>query len=71
MHFGIACLSQGVPIAAIGYQDKFEGLMERFGLGKMLLPDANALNRDNLSALINDLIAQKDRLKARVVEKAT
>lgn len=69
MHFGIACLSQGVPIAAIGYQGKFEGLMERFGLEEMLLPDAKAVNSNNLCALINELIEKRDRLKTRVLKK--
>jgi len=69
MHFGIACLSQGVPIVAIGYQGKFEGLMERFGLMNMLLPDANALNPDKIAILIEYLITERAQLKASVLEK--
>jgi polysaccharide pyruvyl transferase WcaK-like protein len=69
MHFGIACLSQGVPIAAIGYQGKFEGLMKRFGLVDMLLPDANSLNQDTLAALMHRLIATRAYSRACVLEK--
>ncbi len=69
MHFGIACLSQGVPIAAIGYQGKFEGLMERFDLENMLLPDANAMKKETLAALMNHLIATRADLRASVLEK--
>lgn len=67
MHFGIACLSQGVPIAAIGYQGKFEGLMERFGLEAMLLPDAQTINSNNLCTLVNELIEERERLRTRVL----
>lgn len=69
MHFGIACLSQGIPIAAIGYQGKFEGMMERFGLESMLFPDANALECNSLTPLIEKLIVERNRLKAGVLEK--
>lgn len=33
MHLGIAALGQGVPIAGIVYQGKFEGLFQHFGFG--------------------------------------
>lgn len=69
MHFGIACLSQGVPIAAIGYQGKFEGLMERFDLANMLLPDANELKIEALAELMKHLIATRAHLRASVLEK--
>ena len=69
MHFGIACLSQGVPIAAIGYQGKFEGLMERFDLVNMLLPDVNSLNPDSLTTLMKQLIKERTHLKAHVLER--
>lgn len=66
MHFGIACLSQGVPISAIGYQGKFEGLMERFGLDEMLLPNANGVKSHDLYSMISKLIEEKARLKTSV-----
>lgn len=30
MHFAIACLSSGIPVLGVSYQDKFEGLFEMF-----------------------------------------
>lgn len=32
MHLAIATLGMGMPVAAVAYQDKFEGLFEHFGL---------------------------------------
>lgn len=69
MHFGIACLSQGIPIAAIGYQGKFEGLMEHLGLDGLLLPDAASLNPDILPTLLRRLIDNREYFKAIVREK--
>lgn len=37
MHLAIAALGMGVPIAAVAYQDKFEGLLEHFGLNRSLI----------------------------------
>lgn len=37
MHLGIAALGMGVPVAAFGYQGKFEGLFRHFGLPRSLL----------------------------------
>lgn len=32
MHLAIATLGQGVPVAAVTYQDKFQGLFQHFGI---------------------------------------
>ncbi|BCX82116.1 colanic acid/amylovoran biosynthesis protein [Methylomarinovum caldicuralii] len=69
MHFGIACLSQGVPIAAIGYQGKFEGLMELFGLEGLLLPDAIRLDLDAFSTVLRRLIENRLELQTIVRSK--
>lgn len=37
MHLAIAALGQGVPIAGISYQAKFEGLLMHFGMDETLL----------------------------------
>jgi polysaccharide pyruvyl transferase WcaK-like protein len=37
MHLAIAALGMGVPIAVVSYQDKFEGLLEHFGLDRSAL----------------------------------
>lgn len=43
MHLAIAAMGQGVPVAGITYQGKFEGLLQHFGLGEGMTiapPDA-------------------------------
>ncbi|BBA34261.1 uncharacterized protein sS8_2309 [Methylocaldum marinum] len=37
MHLAIASLGQGVPVAVITYQDKFQGLFQHFGLPESLM----------------------------------
>ncbi|MBB4427386.1 polysaccharide pyruvyl transferase WcaK-like protein [Bradyrhizobium sp. CIR48] len=37
MHLAIAALGQGTPVAAITYQDKFQGLFAHFGVSESLL----------------------------------
>ena len=37
MHLAIACLAEGVPVAGVTYQGKFEGLFGYFELGDMLI----------------------------------
>lgn len=37
MHLAIAALGQGTPVAAITYQDKFQGLFAHFGISEQLL----------------------------------
>lgn len=37
MHLAIAALGQGTPVAAITYQDKFQGLFAHFGTSEQLL----------------------------------
>jgi polysaccharide pyruvyl transferase WcaK-like protein len=68
MHMGIACLSQSIPIAAIGYQGKFEGLMELFGLEKLLL-DSTCLNQNNLLNIFLYLIENQEKLKSTIQRK--
>lgn len=49
MHFAIACLGQGVPVAGITYQDKFEGLFRHFSLRNMAIsPERAFLSRELL-----------------------
>jgi colanic acid/amylovoran biosynthesis protein len=49
MHLAIAALGQGTPVAAITYQDKFQGLFAHFGVSEsLLLSPAQLLSGDNL-----------------------
>lgn len=50
MHLAIAALGSGVPVAALTYQDKFEGLFAHFALdGQWLLSGEAALNHHALA----------------------
>lgn len=39
MHFAIASLGMGVPVGGLTYQDKFQGLLDHFGMSHDLLID--------------------------------
>lgn len=45
MHLAIAALGMGVPVAALTYQDKFQGLMKHFDLPQSLLLAPEKLRR--------------------------
>jgi polysaccharide pyruvyl transferase WcaK-like protein len=47
MHFAIACLSSGVPVCGISYQDKFEGVFEMAGQQDCLI-DSQSIADANL-----------------------
>ncbi|WP_162243813.1 polysaccharide pyruvyl transferase family protein [Pseudorhodoferax sp. Leaf274] len=62
MHLAIATLGTGKPVAAMTYQDKFQGLFAHFNYPeRFLLPPADAVDPQKLASLINDFI---DRLPA-------
>ena len=62
MHLAIAALGSGVPVAALTYQDKFEGLFAHFGLdGQWLLSGEAALQH---TVLANWLLQFHDALPA-------
>jgi polysaccharide pyruvyl transferase WcaK-like protein len=53
MHLAIAALGQGTPVAAITYQDKFQGLFAHFGVGEsLLLSPAQLLARDTFEKFL-------------------
>jgi colanic acid/amylovoran biosynthesis protein len=53
MHLAIASLGMGVPVAALTYQDKFQGLMKHFGLPQsLLIPPAQLSTPAPLLALL-------------------
>lgn len=57
MHAVIAALGMGVPVAAICYQQKFEGLFGMFGIRKELLAGADVLSdSDRLAAMLDVLL---------------
>lgn len=53
MHLAIASLGMGVPVAALTYQDKFQGLMKHVGLPfDLLLSPAELEDPKNLSSML-------------------
>ena len=67
MHLAIAALGQGKPVGAITYQGKFDGLVELFGLPKwILVSPAEASDHDNLSRLVDRLIAESEELGGQI-----
>ena len=67
MHLAIASLGMGVPVAALTYQDKFQGLMDHFELPhSLLLSPAKVANPEELYALLIAFTAQLQELRQKV-----
>lgn len=69
MHFAIATLGSQVPIMALSYQDKFEGLLRHFGLPESLLISPSDVIRGGsfnlaIEAFVDDIAGLKDRVVA-------
>lgn len=70
MHLAVASLGMGVPVAAITYQDKFEGLFDHFGLSRsFLLPANEALVEGRLRTMLFSFIENIAALRAQVQAK--
>lgn len=64
MHLAIASLGMGVPVAALTYQDKFQGLMDHFGFPhSLLLPPTQLKQSTHLHQLLTDFCNSLDDLK--------
>jgi polysaccharide pyruvyl transferase WcaK-like protein len=59
MHLAIACLGQGIPVACMVYQDKFEGLFRLFELKGLTIDPPDAMKPGYLYAFLNPLIDQR------------
>ncbi len=71
MHLAIAALGQGVPIAGIVYQGKFEGLLEHFELPQGLTIDPKrAADPDTVVAFFAQWLARIETLQTRVRERS-
>lgn len=66
MHLAIACLSQGVPVACIAYQDKFEGLFQHFEMEDMSLAPEELLLPGKLSQFFLERFNKKENLSAQI-----
>jgi polysaccharide pyruvyl transferase WcaK-like protein len=69
MHLAIACLGQGVPIACIVYQGKFEGLYAHFGLDNMMIEAALAMQPGCLADFFFPLIDRRDEIRNKIQSK--
>jgi polysaccharide pyruvyl transferase WcaK-like protein len=69
MHLAVAALGRGVPIAAVTYQGKFEGLFRHFDLPRHLaVSPESILDPSRLALLIAELISSREALAARVAD---
>jgi polysaccharide pyruvyl transferase WcaK-like protein len=69
MHLAIASLGMGVPVAALTYQDKFQGLFDHFHLPDSLLiaPQA-AMDAGRLAAVLDAFVAGLPGYRASVAQ---
>ncbi|CAI8724412.1 colanic acid/amylovoran biosynthesis protein [Methylocaldum szegediense] len=67
MHLAVAALGQGVPVAAVTYQGKFEGLFRHFELpGHLAVAPESILDSSRLASLLGELVSSREVLATRV-----
>lgn len=70
MHLAIASLGMGVPVAALTYQDKFEGLFCHFDLPRwLLMTPAQASQPEHLERVVNRFLDELDNLRVEVAKQ--
>lgn len=69
MHLAIHGLSQGVPVACVTYQDKFEGLMEHFKISGLTISSDDALDSNKLFNLVQEVFENKTLIRQRILEQ--
>jgi polysaccharide pyruvyl transferase WcaK-like protein len=69
MHVAVAALGRGVPVACVTYQDKFEGLMQHFGLDDVLMSGDKACEPGALTEFFERLLARRNTLRAEVASR--
>jgi len=66
MHLAIAALGQGVPVACIAYQDKFEGLFQHFELDGLTIQPQDVVEPGKLAAFFIEKYEQREALASQV-----
>ncbi len=66
MHLAIASLGQGVPVAGVTYQGKFEGLFAHFDLQGMTIAPEKAFQPGAMASFLTDIIAKHQELRQTV-----
>ena len=69
MHLAIACLGQGIPVAGVTYQGKFEGLFNHFKLQGMTIDPQKAFQPGVLASFLADLIAKRQDVRQQIQSK--
>lgn len=69
MHLAVGCLGAGTPVACIGYQGKYSGLFNHFGLDGYVLGWNEALEPGQLSAWIEPIIADRARAASQINQR--
>jgi len=70
MHLAIASLGMGTPVAALTYQDKFQGLMRHFDLPQeLLLPPEKLCGPEPLTALLSRFAHDVPAYQAQVAQR--
>lgn len=65
MHSNIFALSEGVPLLAIGYLHKTQGIMEMLDLGYWVI-DINKVEPDQLRVRLDELYCQRTEIKKHI-----
>lgn len=66
MHLAIACLGQGVPVAGVTYQGKFEGLFNHFALQGMTIAPEKAFQPGALANFLAAIIAKREDIRQQI-----
>lgn len=67
MHLAIAAMGQGVPVAGVVYQGKFEGLLQHFALDESLtVAPATAASPEKLRAFFVKWLSELDSMTADI-----
>ncbi len=66
MHFAIACLGSGTPVASFEYQDKFAGMYELFDLRELCVPGTDSLDASAIVRMLELLHVRADALRHAV-----
>jgi polysaccharide pyruvyl transferase WcaK-like protein len=69
MHLAIAALGQGVPVACIAYQDKFEGLFQHFELDGLTIQPQDVVEPGKLAAFFIEKYEQREALASQVRQR--
>lgn len=66
LHVAIACLGQGIPVACVTYQGKFDGMFKHFGLENMTIEAEQAIRPGNLVSFFLPLVEKRGELRKHI-----